>query len=130
MVEIVGTRLNNRVSLADALKSVDEGAFPRSDPYREAAAQENARKAQRIEDAHAGAADALRRGDLREYLAQSIMADRAASDAVGIGRAYAANAYGADDPRTTNAMVGAGGAYGDTPAGFREAQATTAPSRP
>lgn len=35
-----------------------------------------------------------------------------------------ANSFGAADPRTTNAFVGAGGAYSSTVPGFREAQAT------
>lgn len=33
-------------------------------------------------------------------------------------RYYTANVYGAKDPRTTNAFVGAGGAYSSSPAGF------------
>lgn len=36
----------------------------------------------------------------------------------------AANAFGVDDPRVSNAFVGAGGAYGSTPRGYREGQAT------
>lgn len=39
-------------------------------------------------------------------------------------RVRAANTYGAEDPRTTNAYVGAGGAYGSTVAGTREGEAT------
>lgn len=41
----------------------------------------------------------------------------------GYERYGAANTYGATDPRTTNAFVGAGGSYGSTAAGFRENEA-------
>lgn len=41
----------------------------------------------------------------------------------GFERYNSANQYGAADPRTTNAFVGAGGAYGSTAAGTREAEA-------
>jgi len=38
------------------------------------------------------------------------------------GQYVAGNAFGAADPRTTNATIGAGGAYSSTVPGFREAQ--------
>lgn len=41
----------------------------------------------------------------------------------GYERYGAANTYGATDPRTTNAFVGAGGAFGSTAQGFRENEA-------
>jgi hypothetical protein len=43
----------------------------------------------------------------------------------GYERYNSANQYGATDPRTTNAFVGAGGAYGSTAGGFRESEANT-----
>ncbi len=49
------------------------------------------------------------------------LAVRAGFDPQKLGdleRYGAANTYGATDPRTTNAFVGAGGAYGSSPAGF------------
>jgi hypothetical protein len=42
----------------------------------------------------------------------------------GYERYGAANTYGATDPRTTNAFVGAGGSYSGTASGFREGQQT------
>lgn len=43
----------------------------------------------------------------------------------GYERYNSANQFGADDPRTSNAVVGAGGSYGSTAAGFRESEAGT-----
>lgn len=44
-------------------------------------------------------------------------------DLAEMERYGAANSFGATDPRTTNASVGAGGAYGSTAHGFREGEA-------
>lgn len=43
----------------------------------------------------------------------------------GYERYNSANQFGAADPRTSNAVVGAGGSYGSTAAGFREGEAGT-----
>lgn len=43
----------------------------------------------------------------------------------GYERYNSANQFGAADPRTSNAVVGAGGAYSGTAAGFRESEAGT-----
>lgn len=53
----------------------------------------------------------------------AIRAGVSADNLGGYERYGAANTYGAADPRTTNAFVGAGGAYGSTATGTRESQA-------
>jgi hypothetical protein len=65
-------------SIADSLRAIGEGSFRPIDPLtRERMAAEQRHSASR-----AKAADALSRGDTREYIAQSIMADQSADDAV------------------------------------------------
>ncbi len=58
-------------------------------------------------------------------LNNAIRAGVTADNLGGYERYGAANTYGATDPRTTNAVVGAGGSYGSTAAGFREGEAGT-----
>lgn len=63
--------------------------------------------------------------DRGRALDTAIRADVNANDLGGYERYSAANTFGATDPRTTNAFVGAGGAYGSTATGFRESEAGT-----
>jgi len=59
-------------SIADSLRTVGEGAFAPVDPL----ARERMRAEQRRGDARTKAADALNRGDAKEYIAQSIIANQ------------------------------------------------------
>jgi hypothetical protein len=119
MVEIVTPAPQQGPSVSDQFRDIGAGLFGDGlTPYQRQMMALSKAKSSRVEGAHVAAADALRRGDTREYLAQSILADRSGADAGPYLRIQAANDYGADDPRTTTAMVGAGDPYG-----IREAQA-------
>ncbi|MGZ6008654.1 MAG: hypothetical protein ACXWLO_05135, partial [Rhizomicrobium sp.] len=55
----------------------------------------------------------------------AVRAGVSGNDLGGYERYNSANQFGATDPRTTNAFVSAGGAYGSTAAGTREAEAAS-----
>ena len=90
MPQLVGAPVHN--SLLDALRSMSEGvgasaaAYANASPDREknlAVQTANQRRA----DAIAKGNDALRRGDMREFLAQSILADRSGADVLAYSQA-------------------------------------------
>lgn len=75
-----------------------------------------------------GAGDMLRRYgtpdfDRNAFADMSFRGGVTPANAGGYERYLSANTYGAADPRTDNAAVGAGEAYGSTAGGFREGQA-------
>lgn len=63
--------------------------------------------------------------DRNTGMASAVLAGYDPSNLAGMERYGAANTFGAMDPRTTNAFVGAGGAYSSTGQGFRESEANT-----
>jgi hypothetical protein len=108
-------------SIADRFRALGDTMFDDGlTPYQRQMMALQRVKSSRIEGAHKLADDALRRGDTLEYIYQSARADRPAADMASYIRAQAANTYGPDDARTTNAAVGAGDPYGGTSQGFRE----------
>ena len=108
-------------SIADRFRALGDTMFDDGlTPYQRQMMALQRVKSSRIEGAHKLADDALRRGDTQEYIYQSARADRPAADMASYIRAQAANTYGPDDARTTNAAVGAGDPYGGTSQGFRE----------
>lgn len=62
------------------------------------------------------------RYDRNRLVSSAILGGYKPEDLAVIERFQTANRYGAKDPRTTNAFVGAGGAYGSTGQGFDETQ--------
>jgi hypothetical protein len=71
-------------TIADSLGSVGEAMFRPVDPV----ARERLNEAQRRLASRANAVDALRRGDMQEYWAQSIMANQPGADALEYARQW------------------------------------------
>src|SRR5450830_1299919 len=90
MPQLVGRPVHN--SLVDALRSASEGVGAASSAYANASPDREKNLAvqaanQRRADAIAKGNDALRRGDMREFLAQSMLADRSGQDAIDYAKA-------------------------------------------
>ena len=90
MPQLVGRPVHN--SLVDALRSMSEGVGASASAYVAASPDREKNLAvqtanQRRADAIAKGNDALRRGDMREFLAQSMLADRSGADALAYSQA-------------------------------------------
>jgi len=90
MPQIIGRPVRN--SLVDALRSASEGVGASAAAHADAAPDREKNLAvqtanQRRADAIAKGNDALRRGDMREFLAQSMLADRSGADALAYSQA-------------------------------------------
>lgn len=116
--------------LGAALKNLSGALTKPSNEATQIAHLETALALKQKRENTAGLGEALRNlgTDTFDRRAAIDMAARAGVSADNLGgyeRYNSANQYGAGDQRTTNAFVGAGGAYGSTAGGFREGEAGT-----
>ena len=77
MPHIIGTKDPN-ASIVDSLRSIGDSMYRPVDPLTAAILD----KKQRESDSRAKGVDALRRGDMQEYMANSILANQSAADAI------------------------------------------------
>lgn len=116
--------------IADSLRDIGQsiwGNGARNEGVRQHARKLAAEAAaeERKNSATGEAAERFAQGDWQGVGRNMILAGEDPKIPAGYTQYYNANKYGADDPRTTNSMMGVPGAnYAHTPSGFREGEAT------